>query len=84
MRHSTIQVKVGMLLAPAAVAALLAACGASSNGHEGTGSRPATESKEEARKPAGASPEGQGIPQGNGGDHDGDNNGGPSDGDGAL
>jgi predicted lipoprotein with Yx(FWY)xxD motif len=50
--------------------------------------RPAEEKPAEERpapEQAAPMPEGdEGIPQGNGGDHDGDNNGGPSDGDGNI
>ena len=55
----------------ALLAALVAGCSSSHSHH------PATHSTKTAASGSG------GIPQNNGGDHDGDNNGGPSDGDGA-
>jgi hypothetical protein len=66
----------GAVLAGLLVAALLAAgCGGVSYS-SGAASKPQS-------TPASASQAG-GIPQNNGGDHDGDNNGGPSDGDGNV
>ena len=56
----------------ALLAALVAGCSSHSNVHH---------SKSTHSAPAGG---GNGIPQGNGGDHDGYNNGGPSDGDGKV
>ncbi len=73
------------LPAAAALAIALAACGSSgSPSAKPTGaahSQPAATHAAPAQPPAQtANP----IPQGNGGDHDADNNGGPSDGDGNI
>jgi hypothetical protein len=56
----------------ALLAALVAGCSSHSPAHHSKGTH--------SSAPAG----GGGIPQGNQGDHDGDNNGGPSDGDGNV
>jgi hypothetical protein len=58
-----------------AVIALVTACGGASHPAQ---SHPASKS------PAQAKSGGNSIPQGGGGDHDGDNSGGPSDGDGNV
>jgi len=72
-----------------ALAMAVAGCGGVSYG---SGSKPASTSSAPAAssgapattsKPASPAPV-AGIPQNNGGDHDGDNNGGPSDGDGNI
>ena len=57
-----------------AVAIAVAGCGGSSS----TAASPGYMAPAQHAKPA------SGIPQGNGGDHDADNNGGPSDGDGNI
>ena len=59
--------------------ALLAALVAGCSSHSSTA--PHTHATH-STTPAASSGGGSGIPQNNGGDHDGDNNGGPSDGDG--
>ena len=70
----------------ALLAVLAAGCGTAVSGHHGaaapaTTHHAATHAPAHApAHPAHANP----IPQGNGGDHDPDNNGGPSDGDGNI
>jgi hypothetical protein len=59
-----------------AVIALVTACGGASHPAR---SHPASKSPAQAKPGSGNS-----IPQGGGGDHDGDNSGGPSDGDGNV
>jgi hypothetical protein len=61
----------------AGVLGLVTACGGGSKAAQApAGHAPAASHSSPARHKS------QGIPQGNGGDHDGDNSGGPSDGDG--
>ena len=88
-----------LLLVYAGVLALVTACGGAShasNGQPAKSSAPQTSSaqiSQPAVSSGGGSGSGSsagsgggsgGIPQNNGGDHDGDNNGGPSDGDGNI
>ena len=75
-------VKRLLLLAAAGMLSLVAACSGSSHGGTPAPS-PHTHSAKPAGGPGGSGGSG-GIPQNNGGDHDGDNNGGPSDGDGNV
>jgi hypothetical protein len=74
-----------MLLAlpAAALGVTLTACGGGSAAHPAA---PAPANSHAPSAPAHAAPAhtANPIPQGNGGDHDADNNGGPSDGDGNL
>jgi hypothetical protein len=65
-----------MFLLGAGVLALVTACGG--------GSRAAQSPPSHASHSSPAKPRTSGIPQNNGGDHDGDNSGGPSDGDGNM
>jgi hypothetical protein len=69
-----------LTLAAVLLALLAGGCGSSGSSSSSSAAGAATPSKPatEAAKPA------SGIPQNNGGDHDTDNNGGPSDGDGEL
>jgi hypothetical protein len=70
------------LLALGASAALAAAgCGGGAAHHAAAGSGGGAPARTNAVKPPAAVP---GIPQHDGGDHDADNNGGPTDGDGNL
>ena len=71
VRRSPLMVTAAGLLAAAAMAA--AGCGAGS-------SSPAPAASASPAAPGSSA----GIPQNNGGDHDADNNGGPSDGDGQI
>jgi hypothetical protein len=64
-----------LFLLAAGVMALATACGGGTKS-----SPPASHSHSVSH----SKPKSGGIPQGNGGDHDGDNNGGPSDGDGNV
>ncbi len=66
------------LAALVVVALVIAGCGGTSYG-SGSSSKPAQSTSAPASSAAAG-----GIPQNNGGDHDGDNNGGPSDGDGNI
>ena len=69
------------------LALVVAGCGGTSYG-SGSSSKPATPSSTSAPASSSQAPASSagtsGIPQNNGGDHDGDNNGGPSDGDGNV
>lgn len=79
---------LGLLLAAGVSAAAVAGCGGGSGGGGPYGSAAShpTRSVTAARYPGHPAAPGAiaGIPQHNGGDHDSDNNGGPSDGDGNL
>ena len=62
----------------AGIAALVTACGGGSKAAQSPPSHPVASHSSPAKHASG------GIPQHNGGDHDSDNNGGPSDGDGNF
>ena len=66
-----------LFLLGAGVLALVTACGGGSKAAQSPPSHPPA-----SHSPA--KPKTAGIPQNNGGDHDGDNSGGPSDGDGNI
>jgi hypothetical protein len=73
----------------ALLTALLAGCGAStgsspSGGQSSTPAATTPAATTPAATPSPATTKSSGIPQGNGGDQDADNNGGPSDGDGNI
>ena len=63
----------------AGVMALVTACGGG-----GKAAQPPASHSHAASHSSPAKPKTSGIPQNNGGDHDGDNTGGPSDGDGNI
>jgi hypothetical protein len=75
-------------VATAGVAAVLAlafaACGGSYSGGSSANSSAPPASSATAPGGSNAMASDPGIPQNNGGDHDADNNGGPSDGDGSI
>jgi hypothetical protein len=78
-----------LLLGIAGVLALVTACGGSSHAsHSHPATTPAPQTSAVQSSPSAAATtgggSGGGIPQNGGGDHDGDNSGGPSDGDGNL
>jgi hypothetical protein len=64
----------------AGVLALVTACGGGSKAAQS----PPSHSPAASHSSSHAKPKTSGIPQNNGGDHDGDNTGGPSDGDGNI
>jgi hypothetical protein len=68
-----------LFLLAAAVLALVTACGGGSKAAQSPPSHAPG-----ATHTSPAKPKSNGIPQNNGGDHDGDNSGGPSDGDGNI
>ena len=67
-----------LFLLGAGVLALVTACGGGSKAAQSPPSHPAASHSSPAKAKT------SGIPQNNGGDHDGDNSGGPSDGDGNI
>ena len=74
--------RILLALPAAALAVTLAACGGSPKPASGAHSQPhATPTHSVTQPPTQPA---NAIPQGNGGDHDADNNGGPSDGDGNI
>ena len=70
-----------LLFASIAAAAALAGCGGYSSSAKSSGSGANAGAQHESSSASSAT---GGIPQNNGGDHDADNNGGPSDGDGQI
>lgn len=68
-----------LFLLGAGVLALVTACGGGSKAAQSAPSHPAAAHSSPAKPKTSG-----GIPQNNGGDHDGDNSGGPSDGDGNI
>jgi hypothetical protein len=66
------------------MALLLAGCGSTSSHSSQAPAQSAGTSTQTASQPAAPPQAASGIPQGNGGDQDVDNNGGPSDGDGNV
>jgi hypothetical protein len=75
-RIERVRLALRATLAAATIAVAVAACG---GGHVTHNAAPKT-----AHPTSGGASSTAGIPQGNGGDQDADNNGGPSDGDGAI
>jgi hypothetical protein len=73
------RLKAALLVLGASVALAAAGCGGAAH-HPAAGSGGAPARTNAAKAPAAV----PGIPQHNGGDHDADNNGGPTDGDGNL
>ena len=81
---SHFRVRVATAGVAAVLALAFAACGGSYSGGSSTSASAPQVGSATASGGASAMASAPGIPQNNGGDHDADNNGGPSDGDGSI
>ncbi len=83
-RSKNLRAALPALLAVGAIAAFVTGCGAGNSRPPTSTSSSATSSGKSSAPAASSISKSQGITQHDGGDHDTDNNGGPSDGDGNL